>query len=61
MACAPAVTLAGELRAAADTPSAPGERAMEFSVYKNRIGETGVVPLRFVPGAGLFEERKRRA
>jgi hypothetical protein len=28
-------------------------------VYKNRIGETGVVPLRFVPGAGLFEERKR--
>ena len=32
---------------------------MEFSVYKNRIGETGVVQLRFVPGAGLFEERKR--
>jgi predicted ATP-dependent serine protease len=57
---APAVTLAGELRAAPDTPSEPGERSMEFAVYKNRIGETGVVPLRFVPGAGLFEERKRR-
>ena len=58
---APAVTLAGELRVAADAAIDPGERAMEFCVYKNRIGETGVVPLHFVPGAGLFEERKRRA
>ncbi len=57
---APAVTLAGELRAAPDTPSEPGERSMELAVYKNRIGDTSVVPLRFVPGAGLFEERKRR-
>jgi len=31
---------------------------MQFCVYKNRIGETGIVPLRFVPGAGLFEEPK---
>jgi predicted ATP-dependent serine protease len=57
---APAVTLAGELRENLDAPHVPGERAMEFCVYKNRIGETGIVPLRFVPGAGLFEEPKRR-
>ncbi|HEX3777561.1 MAG TPA: DnaB-like helicase C-terminal domain-containing protein [Polyangiaceae bacterium] len=57
---APAATLAGELRADSATVSEASERSLEFSVYKNRIGETGVVPLRFVPGAGLFEERKRR-
>lgn len=56
---APAATLAGELRADETAAAEPRERAMEFSVYKNRIGETGAVPLRFVPGAGLFEERKR--
>jgi hypothetical protein len=31
---------------------------MEFFVFKNRVGETGSVPLRFIPGAGLFEESK---
>ena len=55
-----AATLAGELRDAPDAPVEAGERAMEFRVYKNRVGETGIVPLRFVPGAGLFEERKPR-
>ncbi len=56
---APAVTLAGELRENPDAAHEEGERAMEFCVFKNRIGETGVVPLRFVPGAGLFEETKQ--
>jgi len=55
---APAVTLAGELHAADAEAPETGEREMVFSVYKNRIGETGEVPLRFVPGAGLFEERR---
>ena len=55
---APAVTIAGELRALAQAPAEDGARAMEFSVYKNRLGETGSVPLRFIPGAGLFEESK---
>jgi replicative DNA helicase len=57
---APAATLAGELREAPGEPSAPGVRLLEFRVYKNRVGETGAVPLRFVPGAGLFEESKPR-
>ncbi len=55
---APAVTIAGELRALAQPPGEDGARALEFFVYKNRIGETGSVPLRFIPGAGLFEESK---
>ena len=54
----PAATLAGELREVPDANTEPGERAMEFYVYKNRVGEGGVVRLRFVPGAGLFEEPK---
>ena len=58
---APAATLAGELREIPDAAHEHGERAMEFYVYKNRVGETGSVPLRFVPGAGLFEEPKRRS
>jgi len=57
---APAVTLAGELREDPNVPPGRIERAMEFCVYKNRIGETGIVPLRFVPGAGVFEEPKPR-
>ena len=57
---APAATLAGELRESLDAPHEDGERAMELHVYKNRIGDTGVVRLRFVPGAGLFEEPKLR-
>ncbi len=50
------MTLAGELREQPELSLGRGERAMEFWVYKNRIGETGSVPLRFVPGAGVFEE-----
>jgi replicative DNA helicase len=55
---APAVTIAGELRALAQPAGQDGARAMEFFVFKNRVGETGSVPLRFIPGAGLFEESK---
>jgi RecA/RadA recombinase len=58
---APAVTLAGELREVPNAPRENDARSMEFAVYKNRIGEAGVVPLRFVPGAGLFEEQPPRA
>lgn len=58
---APAVTLAGELRDVTGAVPESDERAMEFRVYKNRIGESGAVPLRFVPGAGLFEEQPRPA
>jgi predicted ATP-dependent serine protease len=54
---APAATLAGELRGVPGAPNDQNGRAMEFVVYKNRMGETGIVPLRFMPGAGLFEER----
>ncbi|HET7545064.1 MAG TPA: DnaB-like helicase C-terminal domain-containing protein [Polyangiaceae bacterium] len=59
---APAVTIAGELRPLPHAP-APGPleeegRAMELYIYKNRIGETGSVPLRFIPGFSLFEESK---
>ena len=57
---APAATLAGELREIPGAAHEDGERALEFKVYKNRVGETGSVPLRFVPGAGLFEEPKRQ-
>ena len=55
---APAATIAGELRLLAQPSEVDGGRAMEFYVYKNRIGETGSVPLRFIPGASLFEESK---
>jgi predicted ATP-dependent serine protease len=58
---APAVTLAGELCAAPGANLTGDERALQFRVYKNRIGETGTVPLRFVPGAGLFEEQPQPA
>ena len=55
---APAVTIAGELRPLSDAPAEDGARSMELFVYKNRVGATGSVPLRFIPGAGLFEESK---
>ena len=55
---APAVTIAGELRPLPQPTAQDGARAMEFFVFKNRVGETGSVPLRFIPGAGLFEESK---
>ncbi len=57
---APAVTIAGELRALDQPPAEDGARALEFFVYKNRIGETGSVALRFIPGAGPVEESKPR-
>ena len=56
---APAATLAGELRELPEPAREHGERALEFYVYKNRVGETGSVPLRFIPGAGVFEEPKQ--
>jgi replicative DNA helicase len=60
----PAATLAVELRPAADDAPAMSERLrvlgarnIDLVVTKNRIGPTGSVPLRFVPGASVFEER----
>ena len=58
---ASAATLAGELREVAGSAGESDARSMEFAVYKNRIGETGAVPLRFMPGAGSFEEPPPRA
>jgi len=55
---APAATIAGELRPVPDVKVEEGARAMELYIYKNRIGETGSVPLRFIPGASLFEEAR---
>ena len=55
---APAATIAAELRGSPDAKAADGARSMELHVYKNRFGETGSVPLRFIPGASLFEETK---
>jgi predicted ATP-dependent serine protease len=57
---APAATLACELREVPGAPRENDERVMELNVYKNRLGEAGIVPLRFVPGAGSFEEQPRR-
>jgi hypothetical protein len=61
---APAATVACELRAVEGgiTPMperllALGARPVELDVYKNRLGPTGLVPLRFIAGAGVFEER----
>lgn len=61
---APASTLAAELRPRADVPGSfterlalLGARQTDFVVTKNRVGPTGVIPLRFVPGAAVFEER----
>lgn len=36
-----------------------GARNVELCVLKNRLGSTGVVALRLVPGVGLVEERGR--
>jgi hypothetical protein len=61
---ASAVTLAAELRAketlldaVPERLLALGARPVDLVITKNRLGPTGIVPLRFVPGAGLFEER----
>jgi replicative DNA helicase len=59
----PAATLAGELRPVEATVRAPsterllGARPVELAMHKNRLGPVGVIPLRFVPGASIFEER----
>lgn len=60
----PAATLAAELRLL-DTPAQAGSdragwlgaRPVELLLTKNRLGTTGLVPLRFMPGAAVFEER----
>lgn len=58
----PAATLAAELRLPEGAGSGlserlHGPRPVELVVTKNRLGPTGVVPLRFQPGAAVFEER----
>jgi RecA/RadA recombinase len=37
-----------------------GVRTVDLVVRKNCVGKSGVLPLKFVPGAALFEERKQR-
>jgi len=61
---APAVTLAAELQTRESTGAAMperllalGARPVDLVITKNRLGPTGIVPLRFVAGAGMFEER----
>lgn len=61
---APAATLAAELRLLDTPPQAASDRAVwlgarpvELLLTKNRLGTTGLVPLRFMPGAAVFEER----
>jgi hypothetical protein len=63
---APATTVLAELRATAAVKGAIpeallalGAQNVELVVRKNRLGATGVIPLRLVPGAGLAEERAR--
>jgi hypothetical protein len=45
-----------------DTPrdKALGAHTVDLVVKKNRVGKAGVLPLKFVAGGGLFEERKHR-
>jgi hypothetical protein len=40
-----------------NAPPALGVRAIDLSLEKNRLGATGTVPLWFVAGAALFQER----
>jgi replicative DNA helicase len=59
---APAATLAAELRLPEGAGSGlaervQGPRPVELVVTKNRLGPTGVIPLRFAPGAAAFDER----
>jgi hypothetical protein len=37
-----------------------GARTVDLIVRKNRVGKTGVLPLKFVAGGAVFEERKHR-
>jgi replicative DNA helicase len=61
---APASTLTAEIRqssvvhsAASERMIALGMRPVDLVITKNRLGPTGTVPLRFIPGAAVFEER----
>ncbi len=40
-----------------NAPPALGVRALDLRLFKNRVGLTGIVPLWFVAGAALFQER----
>lgn len=40
-----------------NAPPALGVRALDLTLEKNRLGATGTVPLWFVAGAALFQER----
>jgi hypothetical protein len=56
---APASTVVAELRAQATPEGETAGRevqALELVVLKNRLGPTGVVPLRMIPAAGVIEE-----
>ena len=60
----PAATLSAEVRALESAPTAMperllalGARPVDLAVIKNALGPTGIVPLRFIAGAALFEER----
>jgi len=58
----PAATLSAELRLPEGSGSGLSERVhgarpVELLVTKNRLGSTGVIELRFTPGAASFEER----
>ncbi len=61
----PAATLSCEVRAVEEGSLAPmpekllalGARPVDLVVTKNAVGPTGIVPLRFIAGAALFEER----
>jgi replicative DNA helicase len=58
----PAATLSAELRLPEGSGSGlaervHGSRPLELVVTKNRLGPTGVIALRFTPGAAAFEER----
>ena len=37
-----------------------GSRTVDLVVKKNRVGKIGTIPLKFVAGGALFEERKHR-
>jgi hypothetical protein len=59
----PAATLAAELRPMG-SHAAPSERGLslgvrpvELVITKNRVGAVGMIPLRFLPGVSVFEER----
>jgi hypothetical protein len=63
---APAATLAMEMRpvpgsraALSERHRALGARSIDLVVTKNQLGPTGTVPLEFIAGAAVFEERVR--